>query len=194
MPWQQFVPLADGSLPPLGQHLASAIVEQRFGLIAGGVVTVLILITAFASLYGNLLGSSRVPYAAAADGVFLRPFGHVHPVHRFPDVSLVAIGVLALGACVFSLDRIISALIAGIVLIQPIAQIAALVVLRTRGVRAPYRMRWFPLPALLALAGWVWVFMSAGGPAITFGVVSLGIGALVYCTRAAIARDWPFAR
>jgi amino acid transporter len=194
IPWQQFVPLADGSLPPLGQHLASAVVEQRFGSIAGGVVTVLILITAFASLYGNLLGSSRVPYAAAADGVFLRPFAHVHPTHRFPDVSLVAMGVLALGACVFTLDRIINALIAGIVLIQPIAQIAALVALRARGVRAPYRMRWFPLPALLALAGWVWVFVSAGGPAITFGVVSLGVGAVVFSARAAAARQWPFAR
>jgi len=192
MPWQQFVPLADGSLPPLGQHLASAIVEQSFGVIAGGVVTVLILITAFASLFGNLLGSSRVPYAAAADGVFLRSFAHVHPAHRFPDVSLVAIGVLALGACVFSLDRIINALIAGVVLIQPIAQIAALAVLRARGVRAPYRMRWFPLPALLALAGWVWVFVSAGGPAITFGVVSLSVGAVIFGARAAVAREWPF--
>ena len=195
IPWQQFVPLADGSLPPLGQHLASAVVEQRFGVIAGGVVTVLILITAFASLYGNLLGSSRVPNAAAADGVFLSPVRlHVHSTHRIPDVSLVAIGVLALGACVFTLDRIINALIAGIVLIQPIAQIAALVVLRARRVRAPYRMRWFPLPALLALAGWGWVFVSAGGPAITFGVVSLGVGAGVFAARAAVAREWPFAR
>jgi amino acid transporter len=192
LPWRQLVPLADGSLPPLGQHLASAIVEQRFGFIAAGGVTVLILITAFASLYGNLLGSSRVPYAAAADGVFLRPFAHVHPTHRFPDVSLVAIGLLALGACVFTLDRIINALIAGIVLIQPIAQIAALVVLRARGIRAPYRMRWFPVPALLALVGWVWVFVSAGGPAITFGLVSLGLGAVIFLARAAIARDWPF--
>src|SRR5262249_11824445 len=111
---------------------------------------------------------------------FLRPFAHVHATQRFPDVSLVAMGLLALVACAFTLDRIINALIAGIVLVQPIAQIAAVFVLRTRGVRAPYRTRWFPIPPVLALIGWVWVFISAGEAAITFGLVSLGVGALVY--------------
>jgi amino acid transporter len=193
VPWAQFVPLPDGSLPPLGQHLASAIVERSFGAVAGAGVTVLILVTAFASLYGNLLGASRVPYAAAADGIFLRSFAHIHARHRFPDVSLAAIGVLALGACLFTLDRIINALVAGVVLIQPIAQIAALIVLRRRGVRAPYRTPWFPLPAMLALAGWIWVFVSAGPFAIGFGAVSLAVGAIVYGMRAAVSRDWPFA-
>ena len=37
--WELLVPLADGSLPPLGQHLASSIVEARFGVPAAGVVT-----------------------------------------------------------------------------------------------------------------------------------------------------------
>ncbi|MDQ6766268.1 MAG: amino acid permease, partial [Candidatus Eremiobacteraeota bacterium] len=115
--WKSLIPLADGSLPPLGQHVASAIVEHSFGVTAAGIVTGLILITAFASVYGNLLGYSRVPYAAAADGVFLRPFGHIDPKHKFPDVSLVVMGLIALVACLFSLDLVINALTTGIVLI-----------------------------------------------------------------------------
>jgi amino acid transporter len=191
--WQSVVPNADGSLPPLGQHLASSIVENAFGPGAGIVVTVLILITAFASVYGNLLGYSRVPFAAAQDGVFLRPFAHVHGALRFPDVSLVVMGLIALPACLFPLDQVINALTTGIVLIQSIAQIVALAVVRARGIRAPYRMWLYPLPALVALIGWIFIFATAGTAAIVFGVVSIGVGAVVFFARAASRRDWPFA-
>ena len=180
VPWQQYVPLADGSLPALGQHLASSIVEHVAGAPAAVVVTLLILITAFASVYGVLLNASRIPYAAASDGLFLRSFAHVNVKHHFPDVSLVVMGVIALVACVFTLDQVINALLAGIVLTQSVAQIVALFVMRRRGVRAPYRMWLYPLPALIALAGWIYVFCSATLWPIVFGLVSVATGALVY--------------
>jgi amino acid transporter len=191
--WETLVPLADGSLPPLGQHLASAIVERSFGGPAAVAVTLLVLVTAFASVYGNLLGYSRIPFAAADDGVFLPAFAHVHPKHRFPDVSLVAIGMLALPACLFPLDAIINALTTGIVLIQSIAQIVALAVVRRRGIRAPYRMVLYPLPALVALAGWAFIFEQSGGAAIAYGLVTLTAGAAVFAFWAWRVRAWPFA-
>ena len=162
-------------------------VEHSFGAGAAGAVTLLVLVTAFASVYGNLLGASRIPYAAASDGNFLPAFAHVHARHRFPDVALLAIGLLALIASLFTLDQVIDALTTGIVLIQSIAQIAALFVLRARGVTAPYRMWLFPLPALLALAGWIYVFCSAGGAAIFFGLATLLAGLLAY---ALMRRAW----
>jgi amino acid transporter len=183
IPWQSILPLADGSLPPLAQHIGSAIVERAFGEGAAVVVTILILLTAFASVYGCLLGYSRVPYAAAADGMFLRPFAHVHGRNRFPDFSLVIMGIMALVACFFTLSQIINALTTGMVLIQSIAQIIALFVLRGRAVRAPFRMWLYPLPALLALLAWAYIFSSAGAPAIIFGVGTLAAGALVFLLR-----------
>jgi amino acid transporter len=192
VPWQSLIPLADGSLPVLGQHVASTIVEHSFGVGAAAVVTILVLITAFASVYGNLLGYSRVPFAAASDGVFLSPFAHVHGKHRFPDVSLVVMGVLALPFCLFSLDQVINALTTGIVLIQSIAQIVALGVLRARGVHAPYRMWLFPIPAIIALFGWIYVFLSAGSLAIAFGIISLAAGTIVFLVRAANRGEWPW--
>lgn len=192
IPWQSLIPLADGSLPPLGQHVASTIVEHSFGVAAAGIVTVLILLTAFASVYGNLLGYSRVPYAAAADGVFLRPFAHLNDKHRFPDVSLVVMGLLALVACLFPLNQVINALTTGIVLIQSMAQIVALIAIHNRGIRAPYQMWLYPVPALVALAGWIYIFWSAGAAAIIFGFVSLLAGATVFFIRAARRREWPF--
>ncbi len=192
IPWQRIVPLPNGDLPPIGQHVASAVVEAAFGQAAATAVTLLILVTAFASTYGNLLGYSRVPYAAALDGVFLRPFAHVHARLRFPDVSLVAMGLLALPACLFPLDQVIAALTTGIVLIQSVAQIAALALVRRRNITAPFRMGAYPLPALVALAGWVYIFALAGTVAIVYGVAGLATGTLAYMFRARRARDWPF--
>jgi len=193
IPWATLVPRADGSLPALGQHLASAIVARSFGAPAATVITLLIIVSAFASMYANLLGYSRIPYAAASEGQFLRPFAHLHPTHRFPDVSLLTIGLLALPACLLPLDAVFDALTTGMVLIQSIAQIVALAVLRSRRVRSPYRMWLYPLPAAIALAGWIFVFCSAGGGAIAFGLVTLGAGAAVFLLRARQRRDWPFA-
>jgi len=189
VPWQQFVPLADGSTPPLGQHLASTIVERALGVPAAVGITLLILVTAFGSVYGNLLAASRIPYAAALDGNFLRPFAHVHTRHRFPDVSLLVIGGIALVACFFTLDQVINALTAGIVLVQSVAQIIALFVMRARGGRAPYRMWLYPLPALLALSGWIYIFFSTGASAIKYGLVTLMAGACVYFIGR--VRWWP---
>ena len=75
-------------------------------------------------------------------------------------------GLIALVACFFALDQIINALTAGIVIVQSVAQIAALAVVRWRGIQPPYRMPLYPLPALIALGGWLYIFGGAGAPAI----------------------------
>lgn len=192
IPWQSIIPLPDGSLPVLGQHIASTVVENSFGQTAASALTILVLIMAFGSVYGNLLGYSRIPFAGAEDGVFLPVFAHVHPKLRFPDVSLIVMGVLALPFCLFSIGDILNALTTGIVLIQSIAQIIALLLLHKRGITPPYRMWLFPAPALLALLGWIYVFISAGIWAIVFGIVSLLIGTIVYLVQAKIYHHWPF--
>lgn len=174
VPWQNL----DSRFP------GSQVVAQAFGHPAAVAVTLLILITAFASVYGNLLGFSRVPYAAAVDGVFLSPFARVHPTMRFPSVALIVMGLLAIAACAFTLDQVIAALTAGLVLVQSIAQIAAVVKLRMEGVKAGYRMPFFPVPALVAGIGWLVIFWNTGIAAIVFGLVTVACGALVYVLRA----------
>ncbi len=191
--WRTLVPSADGSLPPIAQHLASSIVERVFGGGAAIGVTLLVLVTAFASVYGNLLGSSRIPFAAAEDGDFLPWFAHLHPTGRFPDVALLTIGVLALPACLFPLDAIINALTTGQLLIGSVAQIVALAVVRARHVRAPYRMWLFPLPALIAFAGWAYIFVESSPAAIGYGLATLGAGLAVFLVWAGVTRRWPFA-
>jgi amino acid transporter len=195
IPWHELVPAKpDGAPPALANYVASSVVERVWGTWPARIVTVAVLITAFASTYGNLLGASRVPYAAARDGVFFRPFARLSARGRFPDVSLVVIGLLALPACFLSLGDAINALTAGLVIVQSIAQIGALAALRARGARAPYRMWLYPLPALVALGGWIVIFYASGAKAIAFGLVSLAVGVLAFAFRAWRAREWPFPR
>ncbi len=75
------------------QHVVSDFMEIIYGPWAGHVLTVFILGAAFASVFALLLGYSRIPYAAAADGRFFRVFARLHPTGRFPHVSMVILGL-----------------------------------------------------------------------------------------------------
>ncbi|HYZ14870.1 MAG TPA: amino acid permease, partial [Candidatus Acidoferrum sp.] len=172
--------------------VAALVAERAFGVPFAAFVTLAVLVTAFGSTYGLLLAAARVPYAAATDGDFLAPFARLHPSGRFPHVALVAIGLLALPASLLPLDAVIKALTAGIVLVQGVGQVVALAVVRAARPEAPFRVPLYPLPALVALCGWLFLFWSSGAPAIAFGLVTLALGALVFLLRAWRRRSWPF--
>ena len=194
VPWTSLVAATpDGTPPPAADYVASNIVDLGWGGWAARAATVAILVTAFASTFGNLLGFSRIPFAAARDGVFLRAFGRLHERGHFPHVTLLVIGLLAVPFCFFTLGQVIAWLTTAIILIQNLGQIAALVALRVRGERAPYRMWLFPIPLIAATAAWIWIFCSSGLPAIGYGLLTLLIGTIVYLVFAKIKGQWPFA-
>jgi len=86
-------------------------------------------------------------------------------------VGLATMGVVT--AAGFLLGRhtdlatLIQLLTTVMILVQSIAQIAALFALRRRrpGMRRPYRMWLYPIPALIALAGWSYIYVSANANA-----------------------------
>src|SRR5207247_5340851 len=110
--------------------IASLVLDQVCMKCIANFVTVLIIITAFASVFAGLLGGSRVPYNAARDGVFLRQFGKLHPRYHFPHIALIVMCVITAIGSFFTLTTVISMLVAVIVLLQGIVQVAALIVLR----------------------------------------------------------------
>ena len=59
--------------------IVSDFMERLYGRGAAIAVTILILWSAFGSVFALLLGYSRIPYAAAIDGYFFRPFAQLHP-------------------------------------------------------------------------------------------------------------------
>jgi amino acid transporter len=193
IPWQTLVGRNGAAPPPEAQFVASTVVAMAWGHWPALVVTALVLVTAFASVYGNLLGFSRIPYAAARDGAFLPIFARLHPTKDFPHVAVLVIGGLSLIASLFTLDQVIALCTAGIVLVQSVLQIVALGLLRARGERAPFRMPLYPLPAIVALVGWLLAFWYTGPFAIWLGVGWLVAGVLAYLIAGRLARWWPFA-
>jgi amino acid transporter len=186
--------------------IASLVLETVWGKGISTVVTVLILITAFASVFTGLLGGSRVPYNAARDGVFLRQFGKLHPRYHFPHVAVIVMCVITALASILPLGTIIAMLTAVIVIVQALGQVAAQVVLRRRqpNLRRPYKMWLYPLFTIIALVGWVYVFVASGLSGTQFilpiwtnpmmlaiGWTVLGIIAYLFWARF-VEHTWPF--
>jgi amino acid transporter len=105
------------------------------------------------------LGYSRILHAAGAEGNLFRIFGRVHPVGHFPTVSLLAISAVAVALCWFSLERLVSALMIIHMVFQFVPQVLAIFAMRMlcKEIRRPYRMWLYPVPAVVAQLGWIYV-------------------------------------
>jgi amino acid transporter len=174
--------------------IVSDFIRRIYGLTAAKVVTVLILWTTFASVFAVLLGYSRVPYAAASDGRFFRVFARLHPTKNFPSFSVAFIGLTSALACLLNLEVLINALIVIQVLIQFIAQIIAVTLIRRNRpeLHRPFRMPLYPLPSIVALLGWLYILVASGLRYIIAGICLLAIGVIAYLLRAHRAHEWPF--
>jgi len=179
------------------QFIFSTFFENIYGAAAANIGTVLILIIASASLFSAMLGYSRIPFAAATKGDFFASFAKVHTTKHFPHVSLLVLGAMAFVFAVFfdRMSDVISAVLAMRILIQFIGQTVGLLIWRRERKNAeslPYRMPLFPLPALLSIAIWLFVFYFTGLKFIVGASSVTGIGLAVYLIRAKIRSEWPW--
>jgi len=132
------------------------------GMWLGRLAAVLVMVTAFASVFSLLLGYSRIPFAAARDGNFPAAFGRLHPTRGFPFVSLLALAGMACLFCFFSLGDVIAALVVLRILLQFGLQHVGVMVLRVRRpeMARPFRIWLYPVPPLLALVGFGYIVVS----------------------------------
>jgi amino acid transporter len=185
-PWQEIAQ---------SKSIASLVVEHSWGHTAAAVMTVLIIVTAFASVFAGLLGGSRVPFQAAHEKVFLSVFGKLHARHGFPHVALLTMGVITAIGTFFDLAEVINMLLAATIIVQFIAQIAALVVLRKRQpeLHRPYRQWLYPVPCVIALVGWIYVYVSASTLSLILSGIWIVAGLVVFAIWARVNHSWPFA-
>ena len=191
VPWREFVvtdPNADA--PPI----ASIFIAKLYGSKAAAVFTVMVLWTSFASVFALMLGYSRIPYAAARDGYFFKMFSRLHPQKEFPHRSLLLIGGLAIASSFLSLQTVIGALVTMRILVQFIGQIGAAVLLRRLKPDSarPFKMWCYPLPALLALLGWLFLFVTSGVRQMLYSVAALVAGVVAFLIWSKIRKSWPF--
>ena len=190
VPWREFVPAKD---PP--DAVASMFMEKLYGSKVAGVFTVMVLWTAVGSIFALMLGYSRIPYAAAQNGDFFKVFGRLHPKKDFPHVSLLVIGLISIVCSFLPLMTVIDALLITRILVQFIGQIVAVMLLRRRApaMERPYRIWLYPVPCFVALAGWLFVFGTAGWKLILFGLGTLLAGLLLFMVWSWRIKAWPFA-
>lgn len=185
VPWQEAI---------RSNAIVSDFMQRLYGPRVAAIFTVLILWTAFASVFAMLLGYSRIPYAAARDGYFFRPFAVVHPQRRIPHVSLLVLGGVTIATAFFDLDKVIQVLMTSRILVQFVAQIFALPLMRRKlsAEQRPYRMWLYPLPAVVALIGWIAIFGLSGGVYILGALLTMLTGAIAFLIRARVTATWPF--
>jgi amino acid transporter len=90
---------------------------------------------------------------------------------------------------------VIKALVTLRMLEQFVSQVIGVMLLRARQPDRPrpYRIWLYPLPCLLALAGWLLLYVSAGVVYIGIGAATLTAGAVAFLSWSARSRTWPFA-
>lgn len=190
VPWREAI--TEGTLA--NQAIVADFIQRLYGSKAAGVMTVLILFTTFASLFAVMLGYSRVPYAAAADGRFFKAFARLHPTKNFPNFSLVFIGVTAAAACWLKLETLIAALIIIEKIARDIGQAIAVIIIRRNRpeIKLPFKMWLYPLPSLIALIGWFFILKTNDRDIVLWGLMLTALGVLAYLVQAKAKREWPF--
>lgn len=191
VPWREFVPHNE---KPISQFIVSALMERIYGSKIATALTLMILWTAFGSCFALLLGYSRIPFAAARDGYFFKVFGRLHPKHNFPHIALLVIGVLAIIFSFFALGTVIDVLITMRILVQFIGQLGAVILLRRTApaLPRPYKVWLYPLPNLLALLGWLFIFSTSDPWIIQFSLLALLLGSVCFLLWAWRVQSWPF--
>jgi len=125
------------------------------------------------------------------NGTALRPW-------RLTVWLLVALGLVACCFCFLSLEQVITLLVVTRILLQFFLQHIGVIWLRFSRpeLERPFRIPLYPLPPLLAIAGFTFILVNrahALGGLLVAGVIAV-TGTLVYLIRARSLREWPFAQ
>jgi amino acid transporter len=142
-----------------------------------------------------MLGYSRVPYAAAADGHFFKAFGRLHPTKNFPYVSLLVLGGLAfVFSLLFKMKDVITAIIVMRIIVQFLGQSVGILLYHRKMKQEafPYRMVLYPLPALIGILVWAFIFFSAQWQFILGAVTVIALGGMVFTLQSYQKNQWPF--
>ena len=188
MPWRGLVGETElGARQAMVSYFMQTAYAGATGVLLGKVAAVLVMVTAFASVFSLLLGYSRIPFAAARDGNFFGVSGRLDRGGGYPLVSLLVLGGTAMVFCLLSLKEVIAALVVLRICVQfLLQQVGVMWLRRTRPkMRRPFRMWLYPVPPLVAMLGFGYVLL--GRPMfyreVTAAAVVVGVGAACYWVR-----------
>ncbi|MBK8610570.1 MAG: APC family permease [Chitinophagaceae bacterium] len=190
--WQEIKQWQDAGI---NTFVVSTFIERLYGYTAANTITVMILWVALASLFAVMLGYSRVPYAAAVDGAFFKVFARLHPTKNFPYVSLLVLaGFAFIFSMLFKMKHVIDGILAMRIMVQFIGQAVGVVLLRKRNgsKHLAYKMPLYPVPVILVIAMWLFIFYATGAAIILSFLIVFASGLLVYFIQAKLQNQWPY--
>jgi amino acid transporter len=190
LPWQEVV----GSQATQRLDVAAQFMERLYGRTAGQGMAWLVVWTALASVFALLTGYSRIVFAAARDGNLPRGLAKLHAKGGFPTRAVLLLAAVTVVFCFVRVGAVIAALVVIRLVMQFGLQAVGLLWLRARRpeVRRPFRMWLYPVPALVAIAGFGLVLADKAA-LLARGALLAACVAALYFVRARKRREWPFA-
>lgn len=176
------------SSAPLADAMASVSPSLRVVMLAGAAISM------FGWISSDILGSPRMLFAFARDGLLFRPLGLVHPRTRAPYVAIAVYAAVALVLALtgsFSELAILAAM--GTAALYA-AGCAAAWVLARRGVATagtPLNFRWLGIATFVGAAGMVALIASASRQEIAGLLMLVGLSAVVYLFQGRRANLYP---
>ncbi len=158
-------------------RVAADMMRRIVGNAGAHAVSLTAMISIFAALNGALLSGAWVPYAAARDGYFFAPLATVHPQHRTPSLSIVA---LSLWSCVLVLsgkyDDLFNLVIFASWILYAMTA-AAVIVLRVKrpALPRPYHTVGYPIVPVLFIVGATILLISTFFERLRESLLGIGI-------------------
>lgn len=174
------------SSAPLADAMAQVNPRLRPVMLAGAAISM------FGWISSDILGSPRMLFAFARDGLLFRALGLVHPRTRAPYVAIIVYAVVALALALTGTFTELAVLAAmGTAALYAAGCVAAWVLAR-RGVATagpPLSFRWLGVATVVGTAGMAALIASATWQEIAGLLMLVGLSALTYLyqTRKALA-------
>ena len=167
----------------VGARLVAADAASRiFGAAGAGVISALVMLSAFGALNGSTLTGPRILYAMADDRLFFRPIAHVHPKYRTPDAAILLCSALGIAyVSIRGFERLANDFILGIWPFYALAVLAVFILRRKHpDVERPYKTLGYPIVPLVFLLASVLMLANSlirdpKPTLIDFGIILIGI-------------------
>jgi amino acid transporter len=146
------------------------------GVIVGGGA----LISVAGSDESGMIGTSRLGYALAADGLFPRIFAKIHPKYKTPYLGIVIQAVTALAAAIAGNLSMLIATSVFFMSIAYLASSAAIFSLRKKGIKAQFHLRGGLLIPSLGVVFSIYLITQCTLTQIILGLAMLSAGVPIY--------------
>jgi amino acid transporter len=176
------------------ENLMEYFITARGGSGLNTTISLAIALAIVNAVLAILLLTARLFFSTGRDGVWPRGANKaltaIHPTFRTPWIATLVVAVLSAAACFIDLKVLLVLTGSTLIVVYAALCLAAIMGRRNGSTdHAAYRMRWFPLPPILALAALVYVTIQTakdpvvGRPSLYVTLGVLALAAVYYLFR-----------